>query len=235
VVSHNIIVVHNQLLRFPNISFFVSPIPLHIAAMVVLFGHMSRCNALTRQVALEDVWMALDMLPSFRWRWERKELNNSYPLISTLAEKVFGVNLRQAGPSSHPVLMHEVDLDLEETSSPIATHTTASTSSANNAAYTHGASGTPAFPGSPPIMSAISATLRAYVPGAAGGSVNGPMESMLAEVPANLFYPFNPDSTPTQARNPGRMQTSVAGAASAAAAATPPGTNGSSIRSSPVS
>jgi len=228
VVSHNIIVVHNQLLRFPDISFFVSPIPLHIAAMVVLFGHMSRCEALPRQVALEDVWMALDMLPSFRWRWERKELNNSHPLIATLAEKVFGVNLRQAGPSSHPVLMPEQDLDLEGTSSPIATHTTASTPSLSNTTYTHGASGTPAFPGSPPIGPAIPTTSRAHVPGAAGGSggsANGPVESKLAEVPVNLFYPFYPDHAQTQARNPGAMPASVVGAASAAAATTP-GTNG---------
>jgi len=226
VVSHNIIVVHNQLLRFPDISFFVSPIPLHIAAMVVLFGHMSRCESLTRQVALEDVWMALDMLPSFRWRWERKELNNSHPLIATLAEKVFGVNLRQAGPSSHPVLMPELDLDLEGTSSPIATHTTASTPSLSNTTYTHGASGTPAFPGSPPIGPAIPTTSRAHVPGSAGGSANGPVESKLAEVPVNLFYPFYPDAAQAQARNPDAMATSGAGAASVTAPA-PPGTNGS--------
>ncbi|KAF8459905.1 hypothetical protein DFH94DRAFT_791039 [Russula ochroleuca] len=29
-------------------------------------------KSLTHQVALEDVWMALDMLPSFRWRRERR-------------------------------------------------------------------------------------------------------------------------------------------------------------------
>ncbi|KAI0293830.1 hypothetical protein BC826DRAFT_1141248 [Russula brevipes] len=176
VVSHNIIVVHNQLLRFPDISFFVSPIPLHIAAMVILFGHMSRCDALTRQVALEDVWMALDMLPSFRWRWERKEMTGSHPLIATLAEKVLGVNLRQAGPSSHPVLMPEVDWELEGTNSPITTHTTASTPTLGT--YTHGASGTPSFPGSPPI-----------------GPPNGNGGDEAAEVPVNLFYPFYSDAT----------------------------------------
>ena len=60
---------HNQLIKFPDIAFFVSPSPLHIAAMVILYGHMSVVDKLPLQVALEDVWMALDMLPSFRWRW----------------------------------------------------------------------------------------------------------------------------------------------------------------------
>jgi hypothetical protein len=139
VVSHNIIVIHNQLLRFPDISFFVSPIPLHIAAMVILFGQMSRCDSLTRQVALEDVWMALDMLPSFRWRWERREMNGSHPLIAKLTETVLGVNLRQAGPSSHPVLIPELDWDIESTSSPASTHSSGGGTSASvqtNAAHT---------------------------------------------------------------------------------------------------
>jgi len=192
--------VHNQLLRFPDIAFFVSPIPLHIAAMVILFGHMSRCDSLTRQVALEDVWMALDMLPSFRWRWERKEMNGSHPLIATLAEKVLGVNLRQAGPTSHPVLMPELDWDIEGTNSPIATHTAVSTPSLGNTTYTHGSSGTP-FPGSPPIGPAVPASSR-LVTGASNGNggANGPVETKLAEVPVNLFYPFYPDNSQMQGR-----------------------------------
>jgi hypothetical protein len=201
VVSHNVIVVHNQLLRFPDISFFTSPIPLHIAAMVILFGHMSRCDSLTRQVALEDVWMALDMLPSFRWRWEGKETNGSHPLIATLAEKVLEVNLRQVGPSSHPVLMPELDWDLENTGSPLATHTAASTPSLTNtnATYAHGAPGTPSFPGSPPIGPAAPPSSRVLVSGAGSGSSSGgssgPVEMKLAEVPPNLFFPFYPTGT----------------------------------------
>ncbi|TFY76485.1 hypothetical protein EWM64_g7527 [Hericium alpestre] len=113
IVSHNIIIVHNQLIRFPDIAFFVSPIPLHIAAMVILYGHMSRCESLPHQVALEDVWMALDMLPSFRWRWERKDLNGGHPLIAKLAEKVLDVNLHQVGPTSHPILLPELDWETE--------------------------------------------------------------------------------------------------------------------------
>lgn len=221
-VSHNIVVVHNQLIRFPDISFFVSPIPLHIAAMVILFGHMSRCDSLTRQVALEDIWMALDMLPSFRWRWERKETNGSHPLIATLAEKVLEVNLRQVGPSSHPVLMPELDWDLEGAGSPLATHTTTSTPSLTNTniSYAHGAPGTPSFPGSPPIGPAAPAPSRILVTGGgkggSGGAGNTPVETKLAEIPPNLFYPFYPTAPQTEELNGGAIPPS-AGSGNAAA------------------
>ncbi|OBZ78119.1 Regulatory protein CAT8 [Grifola frondosa] len=109
VTSHNIIVVHNQLIRFADIAFFVSPIPLHISAMVILYGQMSRSAALPRQVALEDVWMALDMLPSFRWRWERRDPSGAYPLIARLAERVLDVHLHQVAPTCAPVLLPERD------------------------------------------------------------------------------------------------------------------------------
>ncbi|KAF8124148.1 fungal-specific transcription factor domain-containing protein [Boletus edulis] len=113
VASHNIIIVHNQLIRYPHAPFFISPIPLHIAAMVILYGHMSRCERLSRQVMIEDVWMALDMLPRFRWRWERKDLNDGHPLISTLAEKVLNVDLRSVSPPKDPVLLSESDWETE--------------------------------------------------------------------------------------------------------------------------
>jgi hypothetical protein len=191
--------------------------------MVILFGHMSRCDSLTRQVALEDVWMALDMLPSFRWRWERRETNGSHPLIATLAEKVLGVNLRQAGPSSHPVLLPELDWDMEGTGSPVATHTAASTPSLGNGTYTHGTSGTPTFPGSPPIGPAVPASQRALNSGAGNGNGGG-VETKLAEVPVNLFYPFYPDGPQMQTRSANTMSsTSAAVAAVAAVAATASG------------
>ncbi|KAH8977702.1 hypothetical protein EDB86DRAFT_3067616 [Lactarius hatsudake] len=209
VVSHNIIVVHNQLLRFPDISFFVSPIPLHIAAMVILFGP-------------HDVWMALDMLPSFRWRWERKETNGSHPLIATLAEKVLEVNLRQVGPSSHPVLMPELDWDLEGTGSPLATHTAASTPSLTNTNinYAHGAPGTPSFPGSPPIGPAVPPSSRILVPGPGNGVVV--VATAAARTgPAKPVYPFYPtvDGRNGGAVPPSGSANAVAAAAAAAAVA----------------
>jgi hypothetical protein len=177
--------------------------------------------------------MALDMLPSFRWRWERRELNGSHPLIATLAEKVLGVNLRQAGPSSHPVLMPELDWEIEGTHSPVATHTSSSTPSLSNTntTYNHGTSSTPSFPGSPPIGPAVPAPSRILVPngangtGASGGTT-GPLETKLAEVPPSLFYPFYPEGPQAQARSAGAMPSSAAAAVAVAAAAAG-GTSGS--------
>src|ERR1700749_1344127 len=109
--AHNIIIAHNAMIRFPDIAFFVSPIPIHIAAMVILYGHMSKVDTLDRQTALEDVWMALGMLPRLRWRWERKDLNGEHPLIAKLAEKVFEVQLQQARPVNPPRLISELVWD----------------------------------------------------------------------------------------------------------------------------
>jgi hypothetical protein len=159
-------------------------------------------------------------------------MNGSHPLIATLAEKVLGVNLRQAGPSSHPVLMPELDWDIEGTSSPVATHTTASTPSLGNAAYAHGPSGTPSFPGSPPIGPAVPAPPRGLVPGASnsnGGGTSAPAETKLAEVPVNLFYPFYPDGPQLQSRSASTLSSASAAAAVAAVAAsgsTDPNGNG---------
>jgi hypothetical protein len=104
VASHNVIVVHNHLLQFPDIAFFVSPIPIHISAMVILYGQMSKDTRLSRETAIQDIWTALDMLPRFRWRWERMDMNAGHPMIEMLAEKVLSINLREvninnAGPS----------------------------------------------------------------------------------------------------------------------------------------
>ena len=41
VTANNIIIIHNHLIRFPDIGFFVSAIPLHIATMVILYGHIN--------------------------------------------------------------------------------------------------------------------------------------------------------------------------------------------------
>ncbi|KAJ7903698.1 fungal-specific transcription factor domain-containing protein [Mycena olivaceomarginata] len=111
VTAHNVIIFHSQLIRFPDIAFFTSPIPLHIAAMVILYGQMSNCERLPRQTAIEDVWLALDMLPRFRWRWERKDLNGGHPLIFQLASHVMGVDLHAVKPVTNPVLLSEPEWD----------------------------------------------------------------------------------------------------------------------------
>lgn len=139
VTSHNMIIVHSQLIRFPDIAFFTSPIPLHIAAMVILYGHMSKTDTLPLHTAIEDVWLALDMLPRFRWRWERKDVNGGHPLISKLAEHVLGVSLHTVGPATNPVLLSELDWDDENTSHHKSPQSTPTLSTASyNSATTYG-------------------------------------------------------------------------------------------------
>ncbi|KAF8515390.1 fungal-specific transcription factor domain-containing protein [Hysterangium stoloniferum] len=196
VTSHNIIIVHNEMIRFPDIAFFVSPIPLHIAAMVILYGHMSSCKMLTRQQALEDVWMALDMLPRFRWRWDRKDHNGSHPLIAKLAEKVFEAPLHQAGPTSRPMLMPELDWSTADGST---------------------------TPGSPMVATPSPAQPQSngYPPPPAAPYHRAPskvklQEGILAEVPPQWFYPLPHEQPPIE---PPQEQHTTAAAAAAPALA----------------
>ncbi|KAG6900586.1 hypothetical protein C0993_008304 [Termitomyces sp. T159_Od127] len=191
VTSHNMIIIHNQLIRFPDIAFFVSPIPLHIAAMVILYGHMSKCDTLTRSTALEDVWLALDMLPRFRWRWERKDLNGGHPLIAKLAERVMEVDLASVSPSTHPALLSEPKWEEETTVVPKSQQTTPNLAPAP---YASSANGAPVLYGS-------------RINGSGNGSGNGngntssggstPPNGQLVEVPNQLFYPFYPETSAT--------------------------------------
>ncbi|TCD61493.1 hypothetical protein EIP91_008376 [Steccherinum ochraceum] len=185
VTSHNIIVIHNQLIRFPDIAFFVSPIPLHIAAMVILFGHMSKCERLPHAIAMEDVWVALDMLPSFRWRWERKDVNGSHPLIAKLAEQVLGVNLHQVAPTSPPMLLTEQDWEAEGILSPKSVGGNSSGPQPSTPVMG------PAYP--PPAYGQPNNVQAKGSPGA-HGKVPSPGDKKLAEVPADLFYPFYPEN-----------------------------------------
>jgi hypothetical protein len=144
--------------------------------MVILYGHMSQCNRLPKQVALEDVWMALDMLPRLRWRWERKDVNGGHPLISKLAEKVLDVNLRQVGSVSNPVLLSEQDWDDTAMLSPSSSATI------------------PSAQGTPPMSN------MGYNPN--GAPPYGPqprvkpeqLQQQLMDVPPGLFYPFYPEN-----------------------------------------
>ncbi|KAI0749850.1 fungal-specific transcription factor domain-containing protein [Daedaleopsis nitida] len=185
VTSHNIIVVHNQLIRFPDIAFFVSPIPLHIAAMVILYGHMSRCDRIPRQIAMEDVWMALDMLPSFRFRWERKDLNGGHPLISKLAEKVLDVNLHQVAPTGPSWLLSEHDWEGEHTFSPKPSAKGQSGQSPMTPKVGPAQYGAPG-PHGPMALKGS--------PGPHNGETNGGQPKM-PDLPPYYFYPFYPDGT----------------------------------------
>ncbi|KAG8907998.1 hypothetical protein FRB99_001164 [Tulasnella sp. 403] len=109
ITSHNILTIQMQL-NFPSLAFFVSPIPIHIAAMVILYGVISECDALPYSRAREDVCSALHIVPLFRWRWNRKDAHGSHPLIVKLAQKVFGHDvLNVAGPLGPPLLLPEWD------------------------------------------------------------------------------------------------------------------------------
>lgn len=174
------------MIKFPDIAFFVSPIPLHIAAMVILYGHMSMCDRLPLQVALEDVWMALDMLPQFRWRWERKDMNGGHPLIAKLAEEVLKVNLHQVSPTTPPMLLSESDWESEGMFSPKPPGPLPTTPTMGPAQYaptymTHSPNGAPGKPSPGKGMPAVPGT---------------PVDKKLAEVPPGLFYPFYPESSP---------------------------------------
>ncbi|KAJ3854419.1 fungal-specific transcription factor domain-containing protein [Lentinula lateritia] len=127
VQAHNVIAIHTVLVRYPEVGFFTSPVPLHIAAMVILYGRMSKCdvgipslidgegsdhedggsNAV--RILMEDVWLALDMLPRFRWRWETGSGSSggTTPLIAKLAEEVMETSLSEAGLLGQPVLIPE--------------------------------------------------------------------------------------------------------------------------------
>jgi hypothetical protein len=151
--------------------------------MVILYGHMSRCDRLSKQVALEDVWLALDMLPRFRWRWERKDFNGGHPLIAKLAERVMDVNLHQVGPASHPVLLSEPEWE-DDADLPLTAKSQQNTPTISNAPY----NGNVVYGPHPRATS-----------GNSGGAMNGsgsgtPPDKHLMDVPSGLFYPFYPEA-----------------------------------------
>lgn len=242
VTSHNIIIVHNQLIRFPDIAFFVSPIPLHIAAMVILYGHMSHCERLPRQVMIEDVWLALDMLPRFRWRWERKDLNGGHPLISKLAEKVLNVDLHSVTPPKDPILLPELDWDTEN----VILGSPSMRSPGQVHLQQQQKTPTLGHPSFPPEANVGGNAV--YGPRTASQSTT-PVKNMsaqvspggvgdkLAEIPAGLFYPFYPENPMGSIQNSQASGTGEGGNANsensgdytqllAAAAAQPNGSNG---------
>ncbi|EAU85461.2 hypothetical protein CC1G_06362 [Coprinopsis cinerea okayama7 len=204
ITSHNTIVIHNQLIRFPDIAFFTSPIPLHIAAMVILYGQMSKVDCLPFNTALEDLWLALDMLPRFRWRWERKDFGGAHPLISRLAERVMNVNLRTYTPTGNPVLMCEPEWDEDSNISPIPkSQQTTPTLAAAGPGYAPQASGPPIYGPQPRTLAPGTGNGNQGMGGGSHSSSGGstPQEKALVDVPTNLFYPFYPENASGNAAN----------------------------------
>jgi hypothetical protein len=181
VTAHNVIIFHSQLIRFPDIAFFTSPIPLHIAAMVILYGQMSNCERLPRQTAIEDVWLALDMLPRFRWRWERKDLNGGHPLIFQLASHVMGVDLHAVKPVTNPVLLSEPEWD-DDLGIPSPMAVSQHTSPTPTNSYPP-----KAIYGPQPRMNGGGSSAQHVA------ASNGAGGKHLVDIPTGLFYPFFPD------------------------------------------
>lgn len=182
--SHNMTIIHNQLIRFPHIAFFTSPIPLHIAAMVILYGHMSKCDTLPHSLAVQDLWLALDMLPRFRWRWERRDSGGGHPLIAKLAERVMEVDLKTVGPVVQTALLCEPQWD-DDSGGPSLATSTQGTPTMTSAPYA--ATKQPGVAGGP-------GTVYNSHPRSSAASGGGtPSTRQLAEVPTQLFYPFYPE------------------------------------------
>lgn len=165
--------------------------------MVILFGHMSKCERLPREVALEDVWMALDMLPSFRWRWERKDLKGGHPLITRLAEEVLKVNLHQVAPTTAPMLLTEQDWDTDEILSPKTGNGGLQQVGPQPATPTITTPQYSPMYGPPPNNAEPPAPVK-NSPGKGNKNTLSPsqqaVDKKLAEVPAGLFYPFFPEN-----------------------------------------
>ncbi|KAF8638703.1 hypothetical protein AX17_001998 [Amanita inopinata Kibby_2008] len=204
ITSHNTIVVHNQLIQFPDIAFFTSPIPLHIAAMVILYGHTSKCDSLPKNTALEDIWLALDMLPRFRWRWERKDANGGHPLIAKVAERVLEVNLHTVHPEpvTNPILLPEPAWEDDISQASTLSQQATPTLSASSASYT--VSGTTHTNGNSTIDAG---TVYGPHPRSGVGAINNsgasnivkgdstPPDKTMANFPTPLFYPFYPEAS----------------------------------------
>jgi hypothetical protein len=118
------------------------------------------------------------MLPRFRWRWERKDVNGGHPLIAKLVEHIMGVSLHTITPAAVPILLSETKWDEHmSVQSPVL-------KSQNNT----------------PVMSSTPLTTTGSVYSPHQRSLNGtngasnPSGKHLADVPTNLFYPFFPEA-----------------------------------------
>lgn len=145
--------------------------------MVILYGQMSKDTRLSRETAIQDIWTALDLLPRFRWRWERKDMNGGHPMIEMLAEKVLSINLSEVPSAGPSVLIPEEDW---ETSSPPGGLSPAS-SGMQLASPTHTQSSFNHMPYGP----------------------IGPNDGNgLANVPSSLFWPMDPHTPLEPIRTP---------------------------------
>jgi hypothetical protein len=158
--------------------------------MVILYGHINKSIRLPKSVVIQDIWMALDVLPRLRWRWQRKDINGEHPLIANLAERVLEINLRDVVPSGDQTLLAEQNWDSDASlmSPSMAVHKQEQmTPVIANAPF-------PAHNGT------YGQSVRGPTP--SNGHMNGngmrndnmlENKQALMEVPSGLFYPFFPE------------------------------------------
>src|SRR5260221_761826 len=101
ITSHNVIILHADLTRHPEVAFFVSPIPIHVAALLITFSTIIKVDTLALGLAADDVGMAIRIVPYFRWRWSNKHRENQ--LVNSLAHRTYGSLLSTTGPISPPI------------------------------------------------------------------------------------------------------------------------------------
>ncbi|KAJ3757328.1 fungal-specific transcription factor domain-containing protein, partial [Lentinula raphanica] len=232
--AHNVIAIHTVLVRYPEVGFFTSPIPLHIAAMVILYGRVSKCDEgipglsdgdgsdreegrhSAVRILMEDVWLALDMLPRFRWRWETGpgSSGGTNPLIAKLAEEVMDrmiAGIGRQGPVGQPLLIPEPEW-MEEATSPRDKNTSntpvSSSATWGESSWAENAGIAPSgAPTGPPSTTSTRSS--------------GMQQSNLPtiEVLQSLFYPFYADGVPV---HPDDAPPSSAGGSHAPNGSSPP-------------
>ena len=108
ITAHNVLVIHAQLMAYPEVAFFVLPIPMYVAVMIILFASISKVETLAWGLAKGDVGLALSLVPLFRWCWARDDQQGCHPLISCLAIKVYSSVDVEQGPIPPPMLLDEM-------------------------------------------------------------------------------------------------------------------------------
>lgn len=163
--------------------------------MVILYGHINKSMRLAKSVVIQDIWMALDVLPRLRWRWQRKDINGEHPLIANLAERVLEINLRDVVPSGDQMLLAEQNWDSDASlmSPSMAVHKQEQmTPIITNAQF-------------PAHSVTYGQSIRGPTPnGARNGMRNDNLsegKQPLMEVPSGLFYPFFPERKVVPSRN----------------------------------
>jgi hypothetical protein len=108
--AHNVIIMHASLTQLPDIGFFVSPLPLHLAAITIIYGQSCNFDTLSYDTGCEDVYSALHIIPALRWKWERKDASGGvHPITLLLAKKVFKKERSRDAPKLTPDFLPEED------------------------------------------------------------------------------------------------------------------------------